>query len=56
MRNVQPKIQQTGAMPKNTVKTGSKEYWEILNNIASGKERVYSHEYVMNEVRNIFKR
>lgn len=37
-------------------KSGSTEYWEILANIASGKEKVYSHEYVMAELRKVLKK
>lgn len=37
-------------------KSGSTEYWEILANIASGKEKVYSHDHVMAELRKVLKK
>ena len=58
MMNVQPKTQANFAVktPKTTMRTGSAEYWQILSDIASGKERVYSHDYVMAELRRILKK
>lgn len=57
MINAQTKqIQFVDTQPKTTTKTGSAEYWQILADIASGKERVYSHEYVMAELRKVLKK
>ena len=55
--NIQPKPQvQKNEAPKSASRKGSAEYWEILSNIASGKEKVYSHDDVMAKLRKVLKR
>ncbi|MFZ7199540.1 hypothetical protein [Avibacterium avium] len=55
MMNVQPKRQENFTQ-KTTTRTGSAEYWQILSDVMSGKEKVYSHEYVMAELHRILKK
>lgn len=55
MQNIQVKTHSVDVKPEPKLKV-SNEYWEILSSIAGGKEKVYSHEYVMLELHKILKK
>ncbi|WP_158305804.1 hypothetical protein [Gallibacterium anatis] len=56
MMNVQSKKQESLTKFESVTRTGPAEYWQILSDIMTGKEKVYSHEYVMSELHKILKK